>query len=517
MKKIMKKQNLIITLLAMVFIASFSCEDLEEEPIGLLNPEAFYKTPSDVLVGLNGAYSAIASEEFYGRKLTLSLMLRSDMVTIGDQGTSSRRIDVDQFNMSADNGMVSKFWPKGYEALAAVNYAVEGAEHIDASQEVKNALIAEGYFIRAFIHYHFVRLFGDIPYIDFAFKDPELAYNLVETGVDDVYAGIIADLEYAKEWLPDQQNTRARASKGAAAALLASVHLTRENWQDAYSEAKYVIDNATTFGYALEPEFQNLFDASLPTSSAEVIFEVDFRGNDQDAGGNYSRDYMASVTGIRGDSRRETGEGWSVAVPSMEVYNSWDSRDYRKAVSFDTVTLIAGDTVHYTQWDAVPRGVARPHIAKYFRYPGKAGINSRDSDQDYPVIRYAEVLLIAAEAANELNGPSAEAIGYVNQVRERARRALDGDPSTDRSFPADVAAGQTKDSFRALVLDERRLELAFEFGRWYDITRRKLGAESFGPGTLEPANSFNPARDYLFPKFAGDLDRNENLKQNNGY
>ncbi|RED93828.1 RagB/SusD family nutrient uptake outer membrane protein [Marinoscillum furvescens] len=513
----MKKQYSIFTLLAFLFIASFSCEDLEEEPVGLLNPEAFYKTPSDVLVGLNGAYSAIASEEFYGRKLSLSLLLRSDMVTIGDQGTSSRRIDVDQFNMSADNGMVSKFWPKGYEALAAVNYAVEGAANIDADEEVRKALIAEGYFIRAFIHFHFVRLFGNIPYIDFPFKDPELAYNLKETNVDDVYAGIIADLEYAKEWLPDQQNTRARASKGAAAALLASVQLTRGNWQAAYDEAKYVIDNAGAFGYALEPDFQALFDASLPESSPEVIFEIDFRGNDQDAGGNYSRDYMASVTGIRGDSRHETGEGWSVAVPSMEVYNSWDSRDYRKAVSFDTVTLINDDTVHYSNWDQVPRGVARPHIAKYFRYPGKSGINARDSDQDYPVIRYAEVLLIAAEAANELNGPTAEAIGFVNQVRERARRELDGDAATNNAYPEDVTTGQTQDSFRDLVLNERRLELAFEFGRWYDIVRRQLGEESFGPGTLEPDNAFKASRDYLFPKFAGDLDRNENLKQNDGY
>lgn len=495
-----------------------SCENLEEEPIGLLNPEAFYKTPDDVLVGLNGGYAAITSEEFWGRKLSLSLLLRGDMCTIGDETTTGYRIDVDRFSMSADNGMVSALWPKGYEALAAINYAVEGASDIEASEEVKNALIAEGLFLRAFIHYHFVRLFGDVPYIDFAFKDPDLAYSLTETPAAAIYEGIIEDLTFAKQWLPDNQNFSSRPTKGTAAGMLASVYLTTGEWQSAYDEAKYVIDNSGTFGYGLEPEFQDLFNAELQGNSQEVLFEIDFRGNDQDAGGNYSRDYIGSVTGPRGDSRRETGEGWSVAVPSMEAFNSWDDRDYRKFVSFDTVTVMDGDSVHYTQWNLASRGVARPHIAKYFRYPGASGLNTRDSDFNYPVLRYAEILLIAAEALNEVNsGPNAEAEGYVNAVRERARRELDADPANDNAFPADVVPGLGQAAFRDLVMEERRLELAFEFGRWYDIVRRDLGETSFGPGSLEPDNSFNAAVDYLFPKYAGDIDRNENLNQNFGY
>lgn len=518
------KRIYISVIFSLGLLFTFSCDDLAEEPVGLLSPEGFFKTPQDVQIGLNGGYSALEHEAFWGRKLFLALMLRSDMVTIGDQTTTALRIEVDQLNMSSDNGMVGAFWPKGYEALAAINYALEGAKSVDAPEAELNAVVAEGRFLRAFIHYHFVRLFGEIPYIDVAFSDPNLAYTLPQNPVDDSYAGIIADLEFAAEWLPDNPAIRSRPGKGTAAALLASVHLTRENWNDAYEQAKWVIDNSGAFQYQLEGEFADLFDPSLSAPSMEVLFEIDFSGNDAAGaigGSNPSTDYLASVTGPRKDERFAMGEGWSVAVPSLNVYNTWDSRDYRKAVSFDTLMLYLGEETPYTEWGDIPLNVARPHIAKYYRSLGfsgaSSGLNGRDSEIDQPVIRYAEVLLIAAEALNEMNGgPNAEAMGYVNEVRARARREMDGDPSNDRSFPADVSGGLNQESFRDLVLEERRLELAFEGSRWYDIQRRRLGESAFGPSGLEQ-QAFNPARDYLFPKYQSDVDKNPNLDQNSNY
>lgn len=518
------KTYIVSTFFALAMLLTFSCDDLLEEPVGLLSPEGFFKTPEDVQIGLNGGYSAIEHEAFWGRKLSLALLLRGDMVTIGDQTTTALRIEVDQMNMSSNNGMVSAFWPKGYEALAAINYALEGAANVEAPEAALNAVIGEGRFLRAFIHFHFVRLFGEIPYIDFAFSDPELAYSLPENPVEDSYEGIIEDLKFAKQWLPDVPVTRSRPGKGTAAALLASVYLTLENWEDAYAEAKWVIDNSGTFQYNLEGEFADLFDPSISTPSNEVLFEIDFSGNDA-AGGiggaNPSTDYWASVTGPRKDERYEMGEGWSVAVPSLEVYDTWDPRDYRKAVSFDTLMIFEGEETPYTEWGDIPLNVARPHIAKYYRALGESGaptgLNGRDSEIDQPVLRYAEVLLIAAEALNEMNSsPNAEAEGYVNQIRARARRELDDDPANDRDFPADVQTGLGQAAFTTLVLEERRLELAFEGGRWYDIQRRRLGETAFGPGGLEQQN-FNPARDYLFPKFQEDVDRNDNLNQNEDY
>lgn len=521
---IMNRSYILSALFAFCMLFSMSCEDLEEDPVGLLSPEGFFKTPDDVLIGIYGAYSSIEHEAFWGRKLSLSLMLRSDMVTIGDQTTAARRIEVDQMNMSSNNGMVSEFWPKGYQALAAINYALEGAEGVEASEEQLNPIVAEGRFLRAFIHYYFVRLFGEIPYIDAAFSDPALAYSLEQNAVDKSYEGIIADLEFAKQWLPDVPSARWRPGKGTAAGFLASVHLTLGAFPKAYEEAKYVIDNAGTFQYALEGEFADLFDPSIAESSRELLFEVDFSGNDAATsigGGNPSTDYLASVTGPRKDERFGFGEGWSVAVPSIAVYNTWDARDYRRDVSFDTLMTYLGEDTPYTEWGAIPLNVARPHIAKYFRALGQSGaesgLNGRDSEIDFPVMRYAEVLLTAAEALNEMNGgPNAEAEGYVNEVRSRARRELDGDPSNDRAFPVDVTAGMSQAAFRDLVLDDRRLELAFEGVRWFDIKRRELGVEAFGASGLEQ-QAFDPTRDYLFPKYQNDVDRNENLDQNDHY
>jgi hypothetical protein len=519
----MKRNIKLLALLLGSVCTLLSCEDLSEDPVALLSPEGFYKTPEDVLTGLNGGYSAIASEEFWGRKITASLLLRGDMVTIGDPSTSTRRIQVDNFQMDPSNGMVSKFWPRAYEGLATVNSAIEGAQALEEPEEVINPLIAEGRFLRAFFHYHLVRLFGDIPYMEGTITDPELAYTLDETPVDKVYEGIIDDLEYAKKWLPDDQGLRSRPTKGTAAGYLASVHLTRENWTRAYEEAKYVIDNQGVYGYGLVPEFRNLFDATLidnPENAREVLFTIDFRGKDESSisgFGNYTRDYIASLTGPRGDERFSNGEGWSVAVPGMEAFNTWDERDYRKDVSFYTEAIMGDTVTSYIYWDRASRGVARPHIAKYWTNFGNAGLNGRDSDLNYAALRYAELLLIAAEALNELNGPTEEAKAYVNEVRRRARRELDGDPSNDREYPANVTGGISKDDFRTLVLEERRLELAFEFKRWYDIKRRRLGEEAFGPNGLEPQPNFDPNRDYLFPKPQADLNLNENLDQNIGY
>jgi starch-binding outer membrane protein, SusD/RagB family len=221
------------------------------------------------------------------------------------------------------------------------------------------------------------------------------------------------------------------------------------------------------------------------------------------------------------DERFSIGEGWSVAVPALAVFNTWDGRDYRKSVSFDTVMTYLGADTPYTAWGTIPLNVSRPHIAKYYRALGQSGaasgLNGRDSEIDQPVMRYAEILLTAAEALNEINsGPNAEAEGYVNEVRSRARRELDTDAANNRTFPANVTGGLSQDAFRTLVLEERRLELAFEGGRWYDIKRRQLGVEAFGASGLEQQN-FNPSKDYLFPKYQTDVDLNDNLSQNNLY
>lgn len=506
----MKYNKLYILLIFMsVFIG---CTDLEEEPIGVYSPEGFFKTAGDVESMIFGAYGRMASENYYGRKLTLTLQLRSDMCDIGDRGTPARRQQHNDFEVDPSNGMISAFWPRSYEIISAANTAIEGAELVkgNISEKKYNELVAEARFIRAFTYFHLVRLFGDIPYIDYFVTDPEPLKTLEKTSEAVVYENIKADLNFAKDNLPSSypNDVRTRPTWGTAYAYLSLVHLTLGEWQQAYDNAKYVIDRESELNYNLVQDFQDLFRAEMQDGIDEHLFAIDFLG--QRNNGNENDDLMGPITGIRGSDN----QGWSVSVPAMPVYDNWDSRDYRKKVSLEDSTMINDTLKPFTEYQRVQR----PHLAKFFRYPGTADANTRYSDHNYVCMRYAEVLLIAAEALNEVNaGPNAEAEGYVNQIRERAS-LWNGTVDTD--YPAPIASGLSQEAFRDSVMEERRFELAFEFKRWYDIKRRQIGTEVFtGPNSLEPhPDTWDENRDYLLPLPQNEIDVNSNLlPQNPGY
>src|SRR5690606_37427417 len=241
----------------------------------------------DVETAIFGAYGWIATERLYGRQFVTAIMLRGDMVDIGERGTPAERQQVNDFNMDDNNAMVRTFWPYWYQVISAANAAIAGAESLNLAEAEINPFIAEARFIRAFSYYHLVRVFGDIPYIDYFIENPESVQDLSKTPVAGVYQGIIADLEFAKEWLPDKQpsEVRSRPSKGTAAAYLASVALTREDFQRAYEEAKWVIDNKGRFGYELEQDYQDLYRAEIADNLRETIFTVDFLGQQNGSGG----------------------------------------------------------------------------------------------------------------------------------------------------------------------------------------------------------------------------------------
>jgi starch-binding outer membrane protein, SusD/RagB family len=496
----MKLYKLFISSLFTLIV--FSCTDLEEHPVGILAPEGFFKTEKDVQTTIYGAYGKIAADDYWGREIALAISLREDMVDIGNRGTVAARIQINDFNCDASNALISRFWPASYSIIGTVNTAIEGAGFLP-NADSKNALVAEAMFVRAFAYFNLVRLFGDIPYIDKAIKDPESVKTISKTPSDEVYSNIIADLEYAKANLPMEhpQNVRSRPSKGSAYTMLADVYLTLGRWQEAYTNAKWVIDNAADLNYALEPDYQNLFDATKKEGMVEHIFVVEFKG--LETSWPYNTDSHVAFTAVGGSDVN----GWNVEVPSLAVYTTWDARDYRRKVAMADSTYFGGVLKPYTMFP-----IPRPYIAKYFRHMGTGTVS--DSDNNYAIYRFAEVLLTAAEALNEVSGTTAEALEYVNKVRERARNWA----GIQTTFPADVSSGISKDDFRKLVLDERRLELSFEFKRWWDIKRRQMGDDVFkGANSLEPHSNFN-SNQYLLPLPQDELDRNPNLApQNPGY
>ena len=506
----MKKFKYLFLLLG---LSIMGCSDLEETPVGLLAPEGFFTSTTDIQTAVNGAYGHMLHRNFMSREMSMSLMLASDMVDLNVNVTNAERVQFNNVGVLADNSNIEVYWPKCYQIIGAANQAIAGAKDVNVSDAIKNPIIAQAqaYFARAFVYFHLVRQFGEIPYLDAPVTDIQAASSISKTSVADVYTNIIADLEFAKEWLPNTQAGRSIPAKSAASAYLADVYLTMKDYPKAYAEAKDIIDKEGVYNLGLEPDFQNLFDYIKQNASKEPIFVLDFFGASD---GDQGRNYQAPFTGIRADEQYGYGGGWSVEVPSLAVYNSFNDLDYRKAVSFDATGVFGGVVRPYTEFtNYYTAGVNRPHIAKYNRGAGpSAEGNGRTTSLNYTMMRYAEVLLIAAEALNEVTPGTTEADGYVNRVRTRARNVTG-------TFPANVTAGMSQDAFRTMLLEERRLELAFEFKRWYDIARRDLGAQVFSASGLEGAKSnFNAARNYLFPLPANELVRNPNLlPQNTGY
>lgn len=509
-------KNIKYIFLLILGLSIIGCSDLEEEPVGLLSPEGFFSTTEDIQLAVNASLTHAINEEVWGRKLSVALMLRSDMVNLNS--SQAHRVEMNMHNITGDNEMVFDPWTRIYLGIAAANNAIAGAEQVDADEETKNPIIAQAYFARAFYYFHLVRLFGDVPYIDSPVSDIEEATNISNTPEAEVYERIISDLEYAEQWLTNTVVTRATPSKAAAKSYLALVYLTMAGnnsgspyFQMAYDKAKEVITNKGTYEIDLDPDFQTLFNADKIDASPEPIFVLDYNNNEAP---DNAYDQIAPMTGIRGDDDGASG-GWSVASPTLAVYNSFDPNDYRTRVSFQTEALIDNEYVDYTKFknSGHEHAVNAPYIAKYLRFPGDyARGNKRATSHNYSMIRYAEVLLIAAEAGVEIG--AADAVDFFNEVRGRARN---GGESTNGGYvpetiapstvPADLSSITVAD-----VIEERRIELAFECKRWYDIKRRQLGDEVFSVSGYEGLKAdWNAAVDYDTPIPQDEIDRNPNL------
>lgn len=509
--------------LLLIGLSIIGCSDLEESPKGLLAPEGFFQSTEDIQTAINATYAHAFNEEIWGRKLSCALLLRSDMAAFRPTGTTARRVEMDTHTVTDNNEMVYDPWKRIYRGISAANEAIAGAELVDAPDSEKNPVVAQAYFMRAFYYFHLVRLFGEVPYLTepVTASTAEAQASMEKSSVADVYAGIISDLEFAETHLPNVQPSRTLPSSGSAKSYLSLVYLTQGNWQSAYDKSTEVISNSGTYGYALDPDYQNLFNADAVDASPEPIFALDY--DNVEASGN-AYDQVAPMTGIRNDYRHGAGNGgWAQIVPEITVYNTWPAGDYRRAVSFAEETVFLGDhdsdsstpdevyEVHYSQFGVADgsqhgQALARPFIAKYYRFPGAFARGSvRATSHNPSMLRYAEVLLIAAESAVEL-GNNAAATTYINQVRARARSGGSWKSTSASAVPADITGTVTVND----VLEERRFELAFEAKRWYDIVRRRLGSQSFGPNGLEVRPGFTDS-DYLTPIPATEVRSNPNL------
>ncbi len=501
MKKIFK-----FFVIAGLCVVSASCTKLDEEPTSILVPSQYFNTEADAEAAVMGIYSLVSNGDGYGRRLTMVLQLLGDDMDIADIGTQSSRIQLNNFSHDASNQDILAVWRTAYLGIGAANAAIDGIPKVQMDEKKKNALIAEARVLRALFYSHLVQLFGDVPYMGASVTDPATVTDISRTKADEVYGHMIEDCKFGVANLPNTyaSNNRARPSKGSAQTLLASIYMIQGKWAEAATEAEAVIKAASSYNYALVKDFQDLWKADLGYQS-EHVWVADFAGGI--TGENSSNvDYTAPMTGVRDADM----QGWSVLVPSNGMFSSFSDQDYRKKVSYLLETPIKGVMTPWNKfrWPKI-------HTAKWCLFPGdNAGADGADSDIKHVIFRYAEVLLMAAEAINESKGgPTAEAYSYLNAVRARARYT----PQGQQAYPAD-AAGMTQAQFRAAVREERRVELAFEWKRWYDIKRWNIVVESFTKPDAFEKQANVKEHHKLLPVPQDEINRNQNLlPQNPGY
>ena len=471
----------LFTILALVATLAFtSCEDfLTEEIRGQQNLDTYFSDIESCEAYITGCYQDITCGGWWNiNTVWLLSEMCSDDAWMGNTSQSqSDYISLAHYQGSgASNGPISNFWQYRYKAILRCNVAIERIAQMDlVDTERQNQLIAEARFLRGYFYFELVRNFGGVPLMT-SFSDPAEVQGITRASTEETYAFIEEDLLAAAEVLPGRNEAEVgRATRGAALGLLGKVYLYQEKWEKARDVLKTVIDSKE---YDLLPEFGQVWDVEYD-NSIESLFEVQYEYDETLAVGGS----LSVVTG----SRNGPGDGWSWCQPTANLEQAYiDAGDtvrlkwtiiksgcteiagenrFNEFIENNSTVANADELIEQYGWDEncyiidPAQHKSARIIRKYFLpIEDRPEIYNTDkSPLNHRILRFADVLLMYAEACNEL-GQDGDAQEALNRVRTRAK------------LPAVTATGhQLRDAIR----QERRLELAFEQNRLYDIRRWK--------------------------------------------
>lgn len=466
--------------------ALFSCNKLTEDPKSTIVQGQFYKTQNDAISAVTAVYSSLNTDPggdfpMYGRQLYFVTDAATDDETEGNAASNPDVRAMGTITYIANNNRILGNWTQHYRGIDWANVAIDNITTMQIDTTLRNRLVRESKFIRALLYFNLVRLFGDVPLV------LHQAANISETKVSrtpaaQVYAQIISDLKDAEN-LPATYsgNDIGRATSGAAKALLAKVYLTQKDWADAKAKLLEVINGP--YGYGLFSNYADVFNKSTKNGK-EHIFSVQFLSN---SGANNSRDRIMT----------DVFSGFGSKIPpdlpvDSTLYKSFAKTDTRKNVTyFTSLTNPATGLPYKFKYIGLRKFVDTTELLT----PVESGIN-------FPVLRYADVLLMYSEAVNELSGPTTDAYGTINQVRERAR------------LP-DLTPGLSQSDFRDSVYRERRWEFVQEGQRWFDLVRTGRLVESVKKVPAKAAVISD--KDNLFPIPQAEINVNPSLTQNPGW
>ena len=436
-----------------------SCSDfLEQNPQTDLSENDFYKTADDILSAVNGAYSSLQEGDIYGNWYVFG-EIPSDNTRNQLSGSVTTQNEFDQFYIDTQNSMIANFWKAAYKVINRTNTILGRIDGIEINTELANRYKLECKFIRALMYFNLVRVYGDVPLVLKEISISE-SYDILREPKENVYNQIIADLKEA-QGLPVSYSTAedGRATQGAAKALLANVYMTLHKYAEAETILAEIINSGryslleNTPGSLNIDGYKNVF-SPVNHNSKEGIFEIQFLKGGYGEGSNYANNFAPENSGTNVVAVGGTGGN---NIPEMDIYNAYEEGDLRRDFS---MSLGYYDNRKNNEW------VESRYVCKFMDVP----YQNNDASNNYPVIRYADVILMYAEALNQ-NGKTAEACKYLNMTRRRGF----GYQTTETS-PVDL---QTTDKaqFALMVEQERRVELAFENHRWFDLIRTGRAVE----------------------------------------
>lgn len=468
-----------------------SCKKfLDVQPAYAQDAENFFQTEDDYERALTGAYDLLQASFL---SVWIAEIASDNTIAGGESVNDTEGLhQIDEMTHGAVNNELRNIFQWNYAGVTRANYFLENKDNIDFP--LKEEMIGEAKFLRAFYYFELVKFFGDIPLIVDRRIGAEEVTNIERSPASEVYAQIEADLLDAIAVLPDVARNKGRATKGAAKSLLGKAYL----YQNKYTDAATILDEViNSNNYSLISDYADLFTVNNENHS-ETVFDVQYTGLE---GGGYGclvcleGNAGPGFQGIRQYNGPVYGDGNSYNLPTQNLYDAFDPADPRRDYTIlDIDAFIAAQPNSGDITYAIGAGGHTGYYNnKYIKRQGEIGLPDDDltSPVNYRVIRYADVLLMAAEAHYQ-SGSAPTAEQYVNTLRSRV-----GMP--------DITLNTVED-----IYNERRLELSCEGHRFFDLVRTGQAANAI--------TGFQASKHELFPIPQIEIDlAGGNWSQNPGY
>lgn len=486
----LKSALLITSLTGATAVGYWSCKDsfLDKQPLATVLDATYYSTEKEASDAVIGVYSIMQKQAAYGMNLPSFIDGAGDDILYNAYANADQNFII-RYNISPDNGALNDTWRNFYTGIVRANLLIDKVPKAQFDEKVRNRIIGEAKALRAFYYFHLVNLFGDVPLVITPLNTSPEAIKTPRTPVTQVYTQIEKDLTEAIAVLPKKSQYASsdlgRVTQGTAQALLANAYLFQKKYQQAADMSAQVIASGE---YSLVPDYYANFTLQ-GENGPESVFELQESGS---IVGGWTDDNLGNDIHMRYRPGCNGEGGWGGFVPAWTLEQAFETGDKRKGVT----VILPGDKFQGTTFDCRAQG-------KHWT-PGerKAGGPRDDANPlNYPLIRYAEVLLINAEANAEL-GKLTDAATPLNLVRKRAGLA--------------ATTATTQDALRTAVRQERRVEFGNEAKRLYDLRRWGIVVEAIK--SVYGESGIQAKKHELFPIPQQQIDLSEGaLTQNPGY